>query len=78
MQTISSAEFAAHQDKYFDLALNDDICIQKGQKRFLLTYEPIVAEQPILAPDDNLHRAITIDELRESVHEHIHNLYAKK
>jgi hypothetical protein len=34
--------------------------------------------QKILQPDDDLRRAITMDELRESVHEHIRKLFAKK
>jgi hypothetical protein len=50
-------------------------------------YEPSLIErveeitprpQKILQPDDDLRNAITIDELRESAHEHIRKLFAKK
>jgi len=34
-------------------------------------------KQPILEPDDDLRRAITIDELRDKMHKRIHELFAK-
>ena len=34
-------------------------------------------EQQILEPDDDLRRAITMDELRDKIVTHIHELYAK-
>ena len=32
----------------------------------------------LLEPDEDLHRAISMEELRTSVHEHIHKLFANK
>ena len=78
MQVVSSTEFATHQDKYFDMAVNHDVCIKRGQKTFRIIYEPTVEEQPILQPDDDLRRAITIDELKERMHESIHKFFADK
>ncbi|MCL2072395.1 MAG: hypothetical protein FWH18_00580 [Marinilabiliaceae bacterium] len=34
--------------------------------------------QPILEPDDDLRKAITMEELRQSAHNHIHKLFAKR
>ncbi len=77
MRTISNREFAAHPEMYLDMAQDNDVRIRKGRKMFRLVYETPV-EQQILAPDDDLRNAVTIDELRSSAHEHIRNLFAKQ
>ena len=78
MTTISSKEFATHQDRYFDMAIIDDVHIRRGRSTFRLVHNPLVEEQVVLQPDEDLHNAITMEELRESVHEFIHKLYAGK
>jgi len=78
MTTISSKEFAAHQDRYFDMAINDDVRIRRKRNVFRLVYEPLAEEQAVLEPDDDLRRAITMDELRDSALEFIDKLYAGK
>ena len=78
MQVVSSTEFATHQDKYFDMAVSHDVCIKRGQKTFQLIYRPTVEEQPILQPDDDLRRAITIDEVRDNIVEYIRKKHANK
>ena len=77
MTVINSKEFGANQKKYFDLAVNEDVCIKRGKNMFHLICRP-VDEQVCLEPDDDLRGAITMDELRESAHEHIHKLFANK
>ncbi len=78
MQVVSSREFATHHNKYLNMAMDHDIHVKMGQKMFRIIYEPIADEQPVLEPDEDLRNAITFDELRDSVHEHIRKLYAKK
>ena len=36
MTIVSSKDFATDQEKYFDLALDEQVFIQKGDKMFLL------------------------------------------
>ena len=36
MTVVSSKEFAAHQEKYYDLAVNGQICIRNGNNMFQL------------------------------------------
>jgi len=67
MILVNSAEFATHQEKYFNMARNNDVCIQNGQEVFRLVYNPIVEEQPILEPDEDFYRAITMDEFKQKV-----------
>ena len=79
MTVISSREFAANQAKYFKMAVNEDVAIKRGSGIFHLVYKPIknIPEQLVLDTDDDLCRAITIDELREKMHKRIHELFAK-
>ena len=43
-----------------------------------LKTKTVIHEQQILEPDADLHRAITMDELRDKIVTHIHELYAKR
>ncbi|MDR2938218.1 MAG: hypothetical protein LBU92_04680 [Prevotellaceae bacterium] len=78
MTVVSSKEFATHQRKYFGMAMDSEVCIKRGRNMFRLMHQPAEDEQPILEPDEDLRNAISMEELRESVHEFIHKLYAGK
>jgi len=81
MQVVSSKEFATHQDKYFDLALSEDIAIKRGKNLFHLTYRQPYPEQPILEPDDDFRRAISGEEFKRRallMVEDLDKKYAKK
>ena len=82
MTVVSSKEFACNQKKYFNMAIDDHVVIKRGKNMFHLIYAPAnesnIPEQPVLEPDDDLRRAISIDELRKSAHDHIHQLFANK
>ena len=54
--------------------MNERIFVQSGDSMFHFGYNPI-SEQPVLEPDDDLRRAITIDELKEKIHKRIHKLF---
>jgi hypothetical protein len=78
MTVISSKEFAANQQKYFNLALKEeDVCIKRGQNRFHLTYQN-ENETVYYEPDEDFYRSITMDELLEKVLEDIHQFYVNK
>ena len=76
MQVVSSTEFATHQDIYFDMAINHEVCVKRGQNTFRIVYEPTVAEQIILQPDDKLRNAIPIDVARDSIVEYMRKKHA--
>jgi len=86
MTVVSSKEFATNQDKYFDLALDEDVCIQRGDNLFHLIYKHVddmnnYDYEEILEPDDDFHRAISMDEFRERlivVLDNIDKKYANK
>ena len=81
MTLVSSKEFISNQDKYFDLALNGGVCIQRGDYLFHLVCAPFEEQYPpppFLEPDDDLRRAITMDELLERVLVDIDQFYANK
>ena len=80
MTIVSTKEFISNQQKYFDLAEeNENVCIKRGNSMFYLIYQPEekqYPEQVVLQPDDNLRSAITAEELLNRVHEDIHNKFA--
>jgi len=72
MTIVSTKEFD------FDMALRNDVIVQKGDNMFIV--QKLANDEPdiICEPDDDFYRSITIDELRESAHKHIHKLFASK
>jgi len=85
MTVVSSKEFTANQEKYFDMALDEQVFIQKGDNMFLLIYHNLddmsvyhdaSVYEEVLEPDDDFRSAITMDELRGKVHDLIDRLYS--
>ena len=77
MTVVSTKEFNANQEKYFDMALSEEIFVRRNDVMFIVT-RANDKQKKYLAPDDDLRNAISIDELRESAHNHIHKLFAKQ
>jgi hypothetical protein len=77
MTVVSSKEFVTNQEKYFELALNEQIFIQNGKNLFVVSIANEY-EDDYLEPDDDLQRAITIEDLRGRMHKRIHELFANK
>ncbi len=71
MRVISSAELRNNMKKYLDLASTEQVLIQRGRNE---TFE-LVKRQPIKEPDEDFHRAISMDEFRERAHEMITEMY---
>jgi len=81
MTVVSTKEFNTDQEKYFDMAVNGNVCIKRGENMFYLSFAPITMqypEQPILEPDERLSKAITIDDFLVGVHEDIHNYFTTR
>ena len=79
MAVISSKEFATNQNKFFDMAMNERVFVQRGDNMFLFTHTN-EHEEPdmIFEPDEDFYRSITMEEVREKLHEVIDKLYANK
>jgi len=39
MTVVSSKEFVSNEDKYFDMAVNEELCIKRGNNVFYLIYK---------------------------------------
>ena len=81
MTVVSSQEFAANQNKYYDLAIDEDICIKRGNNMFQLMCTDInntVKERVYCEPDEDFYKSISMDELLEGVLDDIHKFYANK
>jgi len=78
MTVVSTKEFNSNQEKYFEMAVNEEVCIKRDNSMYCLMYRPLeiqYPEQVILDPDDNLRRAITAEELLERIHRDIHKKF---
>jgi len=87
MTVVSSKEFAINQEKYFDLALDEQVFIQNGDNMFLLvynnvdnmnTYHDASVYEEVLEPDDDFYSAITCEELLERIYQDIDNKFANR
>ena len=72
MTIISSKEFAGNHEKYFDMALNEQVFIQRESDNvmFVISHD----KKEYLEPDDDLRR----DELFDKVKENILKKYTNK
>ena len=82
MTVVSSKEFASHQKKYYDLAVNEEVGIRRGKNMFLLTCSNMnkagVKERVYYEPDEDFYNSITMDDLLERVLDDIHVFYTDK
>jgi len=78
MTIVSSKEFMSNENKYFDMAMTEEIFVKRENMLFVVTRVDENRPKKRLKPDDDLRRAITMDELREGVLEDIHQFYKNK
>ena len=81
MTVISGKEFAVNQERYFNLAINEEVCIKNGENMFRLMYSPVKEtnqERVYYEPDEDFYRSISMDELRKRVLEDVHKWYKEK
>jgi len=70
MTVVSNKDFAANQEKYFDLAFDEE------DDRNI--YHEASVYEEVLEPDDDLRSAISAKELLEMLHEDIHQMFTEK
>ena len=82
MTVVSTKEFNTNQNKYFDMALDEEVCIKRGDNMFIVqNYVSNDEPDVICEPDDDFYRSITMDEFidRAVVRlEKIDKIYAKR
>jgi len=78
MNIVSTKEFNANQEKYFDMALQGRVIIQRGQNMFVI--QSIISNNEpdkIFDPDDDFYRSIPLEEVRDSIVGYIRKKHAK-
>ena len=79
MTVVSTKEFNTNQDKYFDMALDEEICIKKGDNMFIVqNFTPNDEPDVICEPDEDFYKSITMEEFRKRakvVVQNVHNRY---
>lgn len=72
MVVISSAEFRNNMKKYLDTAKSERVIIQRGKNESFV----LVAQNN--APDDDLSRVITVDNVLDKVREGLTEMFTRK
>lgn len=72
MIVISSTEFRNNMKKYLDIAKNEKVIIQRGKN------ETFVLVSQNIADDEDLNRAITVDEVIAKVREGLTDMFERK
>jgi len=77
MTVVSSQEFAIQHDKYLDMAATEQVYIQRRDCLFIVTKvnEP---RRKYKEPDDDLRRAITMDEFLIGAKEDLREIFRKE
>ena len=82
MTIVSTKEFNTHQDKYFDMAIDEQVFVKRGNYMFHINCSNLdtvkIKEQTILEPDDDLRRAIPMTEVRDRVLDYIRKKHASQ
>ena len=67
MTVVNSKEFISNDEKYFELAVNGDVCIQRGAYMFQLICKSIdpMEKDIIFEPDDDFRDSISWEDFRE-------------
>jgi len=76
MTVVSTKEFISNQKKYFNIALNEQVYIKRGGNMFMVARaneEKIEYKEP----DDDLRRAITMDEFKKRAIEDLREIFSK-
>ena len=77
MTVISSTEFAINQNRYFDMAMKEQVFVKKDENMFLLTYTNKHEESDmIFEPDEDFYRSISMEEVQKKLHKVIDKLYS--
>ena len=80
MTIVSSKEFSTDQEKYFDLALDEQVYVKRNGYMFQILCSNLsnIQEQTVLEPDDDLRNGISKEEFKERAHIIIHDFFVNK
>ena len=76
MTVVSSKEFSSNEDKYFDLAVDNEVFIKRGKNVFHLICTTV--DGNINDEDDPDDEYVSKDELLAGIYEDIDKFYANK
>ena len=79
MTVVSSREFITEQDRYFDMAMTEQVFVQRGENMFVFARTDEYKEPDmIFEPDEDFYRSISMEELRKRVLNDVHQWYKER
>ena len=68
MTVISTKEFVSNEDKYFDMAMTEEIFVQRDNAMFIVqNITQNVEPDVVFEPDENFYRSIPMEEVRDKI-----------
>ena len=77
MTALTGKKMATHQNRYLDVAVEDEVCTKRGRNMLRLMYEPAVEKPMIFEPDEDFYSSITADEFKERALEIVEKVHHK-
>ena len=77
MTVVSSGEFITNGNKYFNMAMREDVFVEKDDIMFIVT-KANSEKKKYLEPDEDFRRAITAEELLKGIYEDIDKKYENR
>jgi len=77
MTVVSTKEFNSNSQKYFDMAVNGEVCIKDEKYIYQLIANPVEPDI-IFQPDDDFYRSITGEELLKRIYIDIDRKFANR
>jgi hypothetical protein len=77
MTVVSTQDFAINQNKYFDLAINEQVVVNRGDYSFRIVLDTSQREQKILQPDDVFRNSLSAEEFKEGAIEIVRRAHHK-
>ena len=78
MTVVSSKEFAINEDKYFDLAMNEQVFVQRNNMMFIVqNMAQKIEPDVVFEPDEDFFRSIPMEEVRDKIVGYMRNKCSK-
>ncbi|MDR2204594.1 MAG: hypothetical protein LBE36_00295 [Flavobacteriaceae bacterium] len=78
MTVVSDQDFITNHNRYFDLAIDEQVVVKRGDYSFsIVCNSEQPTEQKILQPDDDLRNSLSAEEFKECAIEIVKKIHHK-
>jgi hypothetical protein len=76
MTVVNTKEFNSNQDKYLDLALKEQVVLQRDDNLFVIQNYALNSQPDVIfEPDEDFYNSISMDEFRKTAIEDLREIF---